>query len=391
MPTPPSAGSVAVAALVAAVVLAVAATLLPVVRLPLILAAVLIAVPASVVALRRARAMPGGDRDLIATQLDGSLTDPITGAGNAEALEQALDAAVLDPSAAPLALVRIALTSPDPCPSAAIDDVDLDDDDVAADRRALVLAAIRFQEILRPGDLLARIEGRELAVLLPRCDARAVKAVVGRLRAAVPDRCLLHGVATWDGAESASGLRARADHALDRDRLAAAADPLLDPDRLAAVAATGLAVRRPVDEFNEIATGIAALLRTPIVAISLFDESWQHYIGEHGIGSHGGATEGTATSDAICRTTVSSGRPLVVSDTRRHPVLQHVPAARDHGVLACASVPITSAEGHVLGSVCAMVLERHTWSAEDVTLLKLTASRIAERLAELPTAALTAA
>lgn len=406
VPHIPGAMTIAVVGLLTAVVLAVAAAVLPIARVPLIVLAVLVAVPSAAIALRRARSMPGGHRDLMAIteRPDLNQSDPLTGAGTGEAIDAALAAAVLDPEATPLALVRLVLASADPDHAPAATATPLrpansvtspDEPPTAAERelhRPLVLAAIRWLEILRPGDLLARLDGAEFAVLLPRCDARAVGAVVSRLTSAVPDGMVVAvGVAQWDGQESPSSFQVRADRALDAERSALTRHALSDPGRVAAVAATGLARRRSHAEFDEIAAGVAWLLRTPIVVITLFDETWQHFIGEAGVTEAGGPREGTPARDAICRQTVTTGRPLVVSDTRRHPELQDVPAARDLGVLACASVPITSAEGHVLGSVCSMVLERHTWTGDDVALLKLTAKRIAERLADASVEALTAA
>jgi GAF domain-containing protein len=427
-PRPPSLATIAVIGLACAVVLAIAAAVLPIARVPFLIAAVLIAVPSAIVAFQRTRSMPGGDRDLHALGHDASLTDPLTGAGNAEALEAALDAAVLDPRTAPITLLRLALGTAPSSPTIA-SPVGLsladpgsglpaasgvsagasstqpivpsvppafgaapEDDAAGEQRRTIVLAAVRWLEILRPGDLLVRTRDGEFAIVLPRCNARAAQAVINRIAAAVPDGAVLAvGLATWDGEETTASLRRRADLALDEERHVLTHDPITDPVRVAAVEATGLAQRRQFEEFDEIAAGVAWLLRTPVVVITLFDASWQHFIGQAGVVDGGGSADGTPVRDAICRQTVATGRPLVVSDTTRHPELREVPAARDLGVMACASVPIKDAAGNVLGSVCSMVLERHPWSTEDVGLLKLTADRVAERLAEAPAQTLSVA
>ncbi|MDQ8045691.1 MAG: GAF domain-containing protein [Solirubrobacteraceae bacterium] len=304
--------------------------------------------------------------------------DLLTGAGNGHAWTEALDAVISDWASLPITMVRIALMTP--LPQAAAADRNEHDPD-----RNLVLAAVHWQETLRPGDHLARLDGSEFGILLPRCGGSAAEAVVQRLIRAIPDGVISAvGIATWDGDESAEAFQARAEADLDRHRHRLVDDPFDDPARVAAARATGLATRSTYAEFNEVASSVAWLLSTPVAVITLFDEDWQHFIGAHGVAEGGGPLVGTPADDAICRQTISTGRPVVVNDTRRHPVLQHVPPVTDLGVVACASVPITVADDLVIGSVCAMVREHRTWTADDVALLKLTAKRIAERLETVP-------
>ena len=96
--------------------------------------------------------------------------------------------------------------------------------------RLLRGAAAAWSGRLRTTDLLTRYGGEEFAVVLPCCDGAAAATVADGLRRAVPgDVTCSIGVATWDGAETADALVARADAALyrakaaGRDRVVAAA------------------------------------------------------------------------------------------------------------------------------------------------------------------------
>lgn len=68
---------------------------------------------------------------------------------------------------------------------------------------------------LRPTDVLVRYGGEEFTLVLPGVDADHAGQMVDRLRPLVPDRQTFSaGIATWDGAETATELLQRADQAL---------------------------------------------------------------------------------------------------------------------------------------------------------------------------------
>lgn len=75
-------------------------------------------------------------------------------------------------------------------------------------------------------------------------------------------------------------------------------------------------------------------------------------------------------SHSFCQHVVASGRPLVVADVREHPVHRENPAIQDIGAIAYAGVPLRTADGHVVGTFCAVDRTPRTWAAADVTLLE---------------------
>jgi diguanylate cyclase (GGDEF)-like protein len=81
----------------------------------------------------------------------------------------------------------------------------------------LRMAALNWRSHLRNVDQLARYGGEEFIVLLPVADGAQALLVLERLRVVTPSgQTFSAGVATWDGAESAEDLIARADQALYR-------------------------------------------------------------------------------------------------------------------------------------------------------------------------------
>ncbi len=81
--------------------------------------------------------------------------------------------------------------------------------------RLLKQAAAAWSSQLRSSDMLARYGGEEFCLLLPGCGLDDAKALVQRLRAAMPDgETVSAGIACWDETEDAEALLGRADRAL---------------------------------------------------------------------------------------------------------------------------------------------------------------------------------
>ena len=177
--------------------------------------------PAVVIRLLAGEAASAIERsDLLARLADLAATDPLTGLPNRRIfdveLEQAL--AAHDGSGVCVAMLDFDHFK-------AFNDVH----GHQAGDRLLKEAAAAWRTHLRPGDLLARWGGEEFALLLPSCDVDGARAVVERLRAALPSgQTCSAGIAQWDGRETASGLVHRADTVLyrakrdGRDRIALA-------------------------------------------------------------------------------------------------------------------------------------------------------------------------
>ena len=160
--------------------------------------------------------------DLLAKLEASARTDDLTGLLNRRAWEEQL----------PREMARARRASHPLC--VAMLDLDFfkaynDDRGHQSGDRLLKQSAAAWGSELRASDVLARYGGEEFAVALPGCSLADAKAIVERLRAAMPsEQTVSAGVACWNGRESAEELVGRADAALyeakrtGRDRLVSA-------------------------------------------------------------------------------------------------------------------------------------------------------------------------
>jgi GAF domain-containing protein len=72
---------------------------------------------------------------------------------------------------------------------------------------------------------------------------------------------------------------------------------------------------------------------------------------------------------------VTTGRPLIIPDTRQSPVAFGNLSVEELDVVAYAGVPLIDRDGHALGALCAIDHEPREWGEEDLIVLR----RFAER------------
>ncbi|MFW2588439.1 GAF domain-containing protein [Sagittula sp. SSi028] len=145
---------------------------------------------------------------------------------------------------------------------------------------------------------------------------------------------------------------------------------LTDPGRLDALRNSGL-LDGGEDSAHARSVRLASrILRAPVSLVSYVDDKRQHFRGQ--IGMCGPAAEdcGTPLTHSFCQYVASSGRPLMVSDSRKDPVLADNGAVDDLNVIAYLGVPVRDPMGTVLGSFCVIDSEPRDWTADDLDALK---------------------
>ena len=126
------------------------------------------------------------------------------------------------------------------------------------------------------------------------------------------------------------------------------------------------------DRFSALA---ARTLRVPLAMVSLVKKDAQVFKGMNGVLPEPWHSQrATPLSHSFCQHVQITGDVLLIEDAREHPLVRGNLAIADLGVIAYLGVPLTTASGHTLGSLCAVDHRPRAWTADEVEILRGLAS-----------------
>lgn len=142
-----------------------------------------------------------------------------------------------------------------------------------------------------------------------------------------------------------------------------------DNDRLKALRATRLLDSAPSPAFDRLTNLAAKLLGSPVALISLVDGDRQFFKSTAGSAKPWAGVRETPLSHSICQHVVETGRPLVVNDARRDPLLRDNLAVRDFNLVSYLGVPLRRGGEHTLGAFCVIDTQPREWQPGEVGLV----------------------
>ncbi len=141
---------------------------------------------------------------------------------------------------------------------------------------------------------------------------------------------------------------------------------LHNAERLSRLRATGLLDAPTEEAFDRLSRLASRLLNAPLSTVTLVDSDRQFYMSCEGVPEPLATTRSTPLEFSFCKHTVVLGRPLIVPDTRVHPDVRDNPAIEQFGVAAYAGIPLLTADGHALGTLCVMDFKVRHWTEDEV-------------------------
>ncbi|MFF4297300.1 GAF domain-containing SpoIIE family protein phosphatase [Streptomyces vinaceus] len=115
---------------------------------------------------------------------------------------------------------------------------------------------------------------------------------------------------------------------------------------------------------------VSRVLSVPVAFVSLVEDDRQILPGMIGLPEPWSENRELPLTHSLCRYVVASGRRLVVPDARADERFDTHPAVTDLGVVAYAGMPLTDADGRVLGSLCAIDHQPRAWKAGELSDLE---------------------
>lgn len=152
--------------------------------------------------------------------------------------------------------------------------------------------------------------------------------------------------------------------------------PSSEAARLAALGDYEILDTGPEKAFDTLTQLAARLLDMPISLVSLVDAHRQWFKSRHGLD-----VEQTPREISFCGHVVADGRALVVRDTLADPRFADNPLVVDGPrIRFYAGMPLRSATGMVLGTLCAIDRRPRTLTREQLELLELLAAQVVDQL-----------
>ena len=149
----------------------------------------------------------------------------------------------------------------------------------------------------------------------------------------------------------------------------------ISDQRLQALRATALLDTPAEEAFDRLTSLGARVVRAPVALVSLISKD-RHYV-KSAYGMPAGAD--IPWSHSFCRHVVETRSPLIVPDAREWPALRDNPAIIEFGAIAYAGIPLSTHEGHVLGTFCVIDHQPRQWNEDEVRLVTdLAASTMSE-------------
>jgi GAF domain-containing protein/ribbon-helix-helix CopG family protein len=155
---------------------------------------------------------------------------------------------------------------------------------------------------------------------------------------------------------------------------------LADPVRLQAIERTGLLGIKEDPVLHRLTRLAAKTLDASVALMSLVEADRQFFASSWGLPEPWATERGTGLLHSFCQHVVISNQPLLVTDARKHPLVQRNLAIQDLDVIAYIGIPLVDSDDNTLGSLCVIEHEPRQWRSQDVELMHDIAAAVMDRV-----------
>ena len=151
------------------------------------------------------------------------------------------------------------------------------------------------------------------------------------------------------------------------------------PSRLQALATLQANAESAADALDRITRIACRALDVPVAIVNLIGADQQTFLGCGSLPEPWRSMKEVPLNAGWCPFALDADRAYAFADARTEPGLAGNPAAQRIGVVAYAGVPMRTAQGEPVGTLCALDYEPHEWTEDELSLMTdLAASAVAE-------------
>lgn len=147
------------------------------------------------------------------------------------------------------------------------------------------------------------------------------------------------------------------------------AEALAEPGRLAALRDSALLDSPAEASFDRLARLAARVVGAPVALVTAVDRDRQFFKSCLGLPEPWASSRETPLSHSFCQHVIAARAPVVITDARKDSRLIDNLAIRDLGVIAYLGVPLITADGQAIGTLCVIDHEPRIWSSDEISLV----------------------
>ena len=140
---------------------------------------------------------------------------------------------------------------------------------------------------------------------------------------------------------------------------------LADTARLEALRRTLLMDSEVEAAFDRLTNLARRIIDTPVSMVSLVDDQRQFFKSAAGFDFRETPVQGS-----FCQHVVETGEPLIINDARSHPLVSDSPYIAQHNFVGYLGLPLSTSDGHHIGSLCVIDSKPHEWTQNEIEILR---------------------
>jgi GAF domain-containing protein len=160
----------------------------------------------------------------------------------------------------------------------------------------------------------------------------------------------------------------------------AARELVFDPGRLAAVAAVLQVAKASQEALDRLAELAAIVVDAPIALVNVIDTQ-PHLVGQFGLTEPFATSRQASMNIIIYQSAWFAEQPLYIEDAAEDPTFADHPDRAELDFAAYAGCPLRDADGHVIGTLCAVDTRPRRWRRVDRRALEALATSVVTELA----------